>query len=140
MLTENAQQFKNYLISKDMDLEFVEQDNGDSVLELRQELKCGAKMRIVLVFTEDDSLVCIYGVDFIQGINPSKKNYMYEAINDINKSYSYYKFIMNKDDIISQAFLPVDGNFKSEVIMNLLFGMIRVVENEFAGLMRIMWS
>ena len=94
MLTNNAQQFKSFLLERNMDLNFID-DNGESVIEIREMLKCGAKIRLVTVFDKDDTNVKIYGFDYIQGINPVKKNYIYEALNNLNSNYTFTKYYYN---------------------------------------------
>lgn len=140
MLTNNAVSFRNFLNSQNINLEFIEGDNGETLVEIREGLKCGAKLRIVAIFDKEDSMVSIYGMDFVQGINPTKKNYMYETVNDLNNRYTYYKFLLDRDAVEIQAFALFNDNFNSEVVMRYIMGMIRVAEQEFSGLMRVMWS
>ena len=104
MLTNNAQQFKSFLLERNMDLNFID-DNGESVIELREILKCGAKIRLVTVFDKDDTSVKIYGFDYIQGINPVKKSYIYEALNNLNSNYIFTKYYLDGDSIIIQGSL-----------------------------------
>ena len=140
MITKNAQQFRSFLISQDINLEFIEGHNGETLVEIRESLNCGAKLRIGVIFDKEDSMVSIYGMDFIQGINPTKKNYMYEAVNDLNNKYTYYKFLLNSDTVELQAFALFNNNFSSEVIMRYIMGMINIANEEFSGLMKIIWS
>lgn len=140
MLTNNAEQFKKFLISKDIHLDFIEDKDGDSIVEFTESLDCGTKMRILVLFNKDDLMVSIYGLDFIQGINPEKKNDIYEAINKLNSEYSYFKYVLNKDSITVQTFDIFNNNFDCEIIMNQIIGIIRVVDTEYSGLMKIIWS
>ena len=140
MITNNAQQFKSFLMSQDINLDFMEDENGNTLVEIRESLKCGTKLRVIVIFNKEDSMVSMYGIDFVQGINPTKRNYMYEAINDLNNKYTYYKFLLDKDRVEVQSFVLFDDNFSNEVIMKYIMGMINVVEQEFSGLMKIMWS
>lgn len=140
MITKNAQEFKRFLISQDINLEFIEGDNGETIVEIREQLKSGIRLRLLVIFNREDSMVSIYGADFIQGINPIKKNYLYEAVNDLNYKYTYYKYVLEKDSISVQAFALFEDNFSSEVVMRLIMGMMATVEQEYSGLMKIIWS
>ena len=140
MLTNNAQEFRNFLISQGINLEFKEGNDGNVLVEIRESLECGAKLRIGVVFDKEDSMVSIYGLEFIQGVNPSKKSYMYESINDLNSTYTYYKFILNRDVVEIQAFALFNDNFNSEVLMRYIMGMMNVANSEFSNLMRVIWS
>lgn len=140
MLSKNAQEFKNYLISQNINLEFIEGENEKTSVEIRETLKCGAKLRILIIFDKEDSLVGVFGLDFIQGINPTRRNYMYETINDLNDKYTYYKYVLDKDSLMVQSYQLFDNNFNSNVIMKIIFGMINVVDTEYQNLMKIIWS
>lgn len=139
MLTNNAQQFKSFLLERDMDLDFFN-DNGESVVEIREVLKCGAKLRIVTVFDADDTNVKIYGFDYIQGINPVKKSYLYEALNNLNSNYAYFKYYLNEDSIIIQGSLYFLDTFSSEATMQMMVGLMNCANSEYPALMKLNWS
>lgn len=140
MLTKNAQEFRNFLINQGINLDFVELDDGDTVVEIRESLECGVNFRMVVVFSSDDSMVGVYGLDFIQGINPMKKSYVYEAINELNSKYTYYKYIVDKEKIVLQSFALFNDNFDSNIVMKIIMGMMNLVNNDYSGLMKIIWS
>lgn len=140
MLTSNAQQFRSYLQSQNINLQFNEENDGSTTVVIRETLKTGGNIRILVVFNKTDSLVSVYGGDFINGINPVKRDYVYEAINELNMKYTYLKFVFQNDSIMAQAFTLVDNNFRSEVIMDIILGMLNIIEEEYPKLMRIIWS
>lgn len=140
MLTKNAQEFRSFLINQGINLDFVELDDGDTVVEIRESLECGVNFRMVVVFSSDDSMVGVYGLDFIQGINPMKKSYVYEAINELNIKYTYYKYIVDKEKIVLQSFALFNDNFDSNIVMKIIMGMMNLVNNDYSGLMKIIWS
>ena len=140
MLTRNAQEFRGFLINQGINLDFVELDDGDTVVEIRESLECGVNLRMVVVFSSDDSMVGVYGLDFIQGINPMKKSYVYEAINELNSKYTYYKYIVDKEKIVLQSFALFNDNFDSNIVMKIIMGMMNLVNNDYSGLMKIIWS
>lgn len=140
MFTKNAQQFKSFLEKKDIHLEFIEGNEGATLVEIREGLKSGGRLRILVIFDEDESMVSIYGGDFITGISPVKINYMYEAVNNLNIKYTYYKYVLEKDSISIQSYALFNNNFSSEVVMKMIFGMINVADSEYPSLMKIMWS
>lgn len=140
LLTRNAQEFRSFLQSRNINLEFMEESDGSTTLQIRETLKSGARIRILVVFNKNNSLVSIYGGDFITGINPGKKDYMYEAVNELNSKYTYLKFVMGNDSLMAQSFALFDNNFKSEVVMDMILAMLDIIEEEYPRLMRIIWS
>ncbi|MDR7870805.1 MAG: hypothetical protein RIN55_08110 [Tissierellaceae bacterium] len=88
MLTKNAQEFKKFTQSNDMDFEFIETDSGDTIIEFREILKTVGKVRMLVHFAKDDYMVAVAGADFLGGFNPVKKNYLYEVINELNAKYT----------------------------------------------------
>ena len=139
MLTNNAQQFKSFLLERNMDLNFID-DNGESVIEIREMLKCGAKIRLVTVFDKDDTSVNIYGFDYIQGINPVKKSYIYEALNNLNSNYTFTKYYLDGDSIIIQGNLYFLDTFSNEATMQMMLGVMDCANSEYPALMKLNWS
>jgi hypothetical protein len=123
-----------------MNFDFVETDEGDILLEIRQGLKSGTKVRILVCFNKDDTMVSVYGLNYVLGINPSKRSYLYETVNDLNSKYTYFKFVLDKESVNIQAFNVVENNFESNIVMTIILGMLQVMDEEYPGLMRVMWS
>jgi len=140
MLTKNAQEFKNFLRSQNIELEFFEGENGETIVETVQSLNSGLKLRMVIIFGEDDGIVSIYGLDFVSAINPARKNYIYELLNELNKKYTYYKYILDKDTIRIETHAVFSDNFNPHVVMTQLIGMMRLVESDYPELMRVIWA
>ncbi|MDY4979208.1 MAG: hypothetical protein SO095_01285 [Candidatus Onthovivens sp.] len=140
MLTKNAQQLRNYLMSEDIELDFMEGDDGNSLTSITQKLECGPTIKMLVMLDADDSMVRIYTRDFINGINPTKKSYIYEVLNNINTKYTYTKFVLIDDSIIIESFSMFNNNFEPSIIMDQIIGIINIAESEYVDLMKIIWS
>ncbi|MCX7903838.1 MAG: hypothetical protein N2486_04940 [Caloramator sp.] len=140
MLTKNAQEFRNFLRSQNIELKFFEGDNGDTIVETVQNLNSGLKLRMVIIFGVDEDIVSIYGLDFVSAINPARKNYIYEFINELNKKYTYYKYVFDKDTLRIESHAVFSDNFNPYVVMTQIIGMMRLVESDYPELMRVIWA
>lgn len=140
MLTRNAQSFRSFTQSNEVNGEFLEGDNGESLVQFRQSIKGGPVMNLMVIFDSEDSLVSIYGENFVTGINPSKKVYLYELLNNLNAKYTYFKFVLSNDAIEIQAFDVIDNNYSNDTIMRILLGIIQVAEREYPIIMKTIWS
>lgn len=138
-MTKNAKLFKEYLIKNNLNLEFSDEDN-DTYIEIRETLKSGIKVRIGIVFNEDDTLISIYVIDLVTIMDISKKNLILNKINELNNHYSILKFTFEDNSIQINTFIPVKNNFKAEIIMDYLLGLYKIIENEYPVLMKIVWS
>lgn len=139
-MTNNARIFQDYLHSQNINLNFIDGDNGDTLIDMRESLDGGINARIGVIFSNDDKMISVYGLDFIGGINPSKRNYLIDLVNEINNKYTYFKFIVNQDSIEIQSFLLLHDNFAPTVLMYIIFGMMDCIKDEYSNIMRVMWS
>lgn len=138
MLTHNAQKFKSFLEEREIRLDFIK-ENGTIIAEIREQLKSGGRLRMLVVFDEEDSMVSIYGGDFITGISPNKMDYMYEVINELN-SKTFFKYVLEDNSIRIHSIALFNDNFSSETVMDMIVGMVGAAEVEYPRLMKIIWS
>lgn len=139
-MTNNARIFQDYLQSQNINLNFMDSDNGDTLIDIRESLDGGIKARIGVIFDNDDKMISVLALDFIGGINPSKRNYLIDLVNEINNKYTYFKFVVKQDNIEIQSFLLLNDNFDPSVLMQVIFGMMDCIKSEYSNIMRIMWS
>jgi len=139
-MTKNSQQFKELLEKNDIWVEFFDNE-GDSYCNIKQKLACGPTINLILVFDNDDRLVRLHTMGYITFNNPSRKEYVYSLLNELNNKYSYFKFVIDKENNISVAYyLPFLNNFSSDVVMQQILSTIEVMENEYAGFMKLIWA
>ncbi|MDB2049848.1 hypothetical protein [Clostridium perfringens] len=138
-MTENARIFNEYLKTQDINLNFLD-NNGQTIVELNEVLEGGIKARLGILFNETDSLISVIALDFIGGINSSKRNKILDLVNELNSGYSYYKFVVINDSIQIQSFISVDNNFEPSILMNYIFGMFDVIKDDYSTIMKAMWS
>ena len=76
----------------------------------------------------------------IQGINPVKKNYIYEALNNLNSNYTFTKYYLDGDSIIIQGNLYFLDTFSNEATMQMMLGVMDCANSEYPALMKLNWS
>lgn len=69
-----------------------------------------------------------------------KKSYVYEATNELNSKYTYYKYIVDKEKIVLQSFALFNDNFDSNIVMKIIMGLMNIANNDYSGLMKIICS
>lgn len=139
-MTKNSQLFKEFLERNDIWVEFFDED-GDTFCNIKQRLECGPTVNILLVFDKDDKLVRLYTMGYITFNNPSRKQYIYSMLNELNNKYSFFKFVIdNQNNISVNYYLPFLDNFSSDIVMQQIISTIGVLEDEYAGFMKLIWS
>lgn len=138
-MTNNARIFQEYLRKQDINLEFIDGNEG-TVVDIRESLDGGIKARVGVIFHKEDTLVSIIGLDFMGSINQSKRNQLLDLVNELNNSYTYYKFVIANDSIQIQSYIAVDDNYEPSTTMRIIFGMLDIMKNEYSSIMRVMWS
>ena len=140
MYTKNAEIFRTYLLANGFEFDFEERDSGSTVFNLNQKLDNGVNIRVFGSFNKDNTMVSLYGLDFIPSIPPDKKGKICEVLNDLNDKYTFFKYVLSDNQIEVQVFNSFDNNFKSEIVMDLLIAIMRNVEEEYPNLMRAIWA
>lgn len=139
-MTNNARIFNDFLKKQNLNLNFIDGDDGKTLLEINETLDGGIKVRICVIFDTDEKLIGIYAFDFIGGINPTKRSYLLDLLNEINSKYTYIKFVMNQDSIEVRSFSLFNNNFEPSVIMQMIFNVMDAIKEDYSNIMRIMWS
>ncbi|MDS0526081.1 YbjN domain-containing protein [Clostridium sp. SHJSY1] len=135
----NANLFKQFLDGKEIYAE-VRENGEEAYFEFQQKLKSGSSGRVV-VNISGDTLVSIYALDYVSLANTARRDYMYKLFNELNYRYTYYKFFLDNDNnIFLSAYIPIENNFSPTLVMNLLIGLIDVMEKEYANIMKTMWA
>ncbi|WP_264850146.1 YbjN domain-containing protein [Clostridium omnivorum] len=138
-MMRNAELFKGYLDKNNLYAD-TWSEGEKTFFQFQQKLKSGPAGRLLVIFG-GDTLVSVYALDYVSLSNTARKDYMYRVLNDLNMKYTYHKFLLDQDNnIMTSSFIPFSNNFSEEVVMELLFGSLNVMEEEYATLMKAMWS
>lgn len=141
MISKNAQIFKSFSQENGISLKFISEDEDFILYSMLVKVQCGCKFKMDWVFSKDDSMVLVRGNDIISGINPSKINYMYKVVNDLNKEHTAFKFVLKNESTIDiYAFMLFENNFNARVIGEMAYRLTLSVEEAYPKLMRIVLS
>lgn len=140
-LTNNANSFKQLLDKNNIYADSWDGEDGAVCFQFNQKLKTGPNGRVMVIFNSEDTLVSIYALDYVTLVNTARKDYMYRLLNDLNSKYTYFKFILDNDNnIILSSFIPLENNFRPEIAMRLILGVLDALEEEYSALMKVMWA
>jgi len=137
-VTKDAKIFKEYLIELGMNLKFIDDSDDSTILEINQNLENGINCKILVSFS--DGLISVFGVNFIGGINPVRKNDLLDLINILNEKYTYLKFVLLESGISINSFIIVNDNFNPTILMNVIKSNLEVIEEEYSNIMKVMWA
>ena len=138
-MTKNAKLFDEYLKTIDVNLKFTDVE-GETFVEMIPPSEGGIKARIGVIFNKNDSLVSIWCLNFIDGVNPSKRNQILDLINELNANYTYFKFVMINDSIQIHSDIPVDDNYSPAQTARTMVGMNDIMKKEYPNIMKTLWS
>lgn len=139
-MTNNALEFKNLLEGQNYFPRFSDNpDTGDTSCLVKQDLSCGAIAEIFIDFSKNDCMVHLLNYGFIKGINPLKKQTIYEFLNELNSKYTYIKFLMRDNGIDVEIHYIVDS-YSPQTTINYLLTMIEVMNDEYENFMKLIWS
>jgi hypothetical protein len=139
----NYYTFKEHLNQNDLNFfeEWASDDNETRYFGIDYSLEAGQKVRLVLSLASNDFVVMGYLFNYIKVTNPNKKGYILELLNELNQSYSYPKFYMEKDGAITISIpLLCYNNFSAEGCMDILRDLGTVGNSEYEKIMKVLWS
>ena len=138
---KNSNLFKQYVNEKNLSPENWRDERGYEVFQFTQKLESGPSGKILVVISDDDVAVNIYAMDYATLSNPVRKDYMYKLLNEINCRYTFNKFTMDdENNITASCSIPFQDNFKPEIVINSIFGVLRSMDDEYPNIMKLMWS
>ena len=101
----------------------------------------GGSLTYFLDFHEDDEHLHVEALD-IAKVPEDKKESMYKALNEINASYNFVKFILNesRNDIIVRADAIIQLDSCGAETYELLIRTVKIVESAYPTIMKAVWS
>lgn len=139
-MTKNAKLFKDYLTSIGLDIDFMDLDDGSTLLKNQEILEGGINIRYCIHFTEGESLIGMMATDFVGPIDPSKRNKILDLINDLNNKNLLFKLVLGSYTIEIQTFLIVNSSFDPSTILDHVLDMFDFVQKEYSNIMKCIWS
>ena len=114
-------------------------DDGNTVL------RCGisgkdAQYTLTFVFDENGHTVCIRVFDLIN-VPDSKRFQMLELINTLNRDYRWTRFFLSKDSKMQvQIDHMIDGGKGPQHMVELMIRLMRIVDDIYPRLMKLIWG
>ncbi|HTG81873.1 MAG TPA: YbjN domain-containing protein [Geobacteraceae bacterium] len=136
-MAENASMFDAYLKEQNIALEKKENDDG-IVYVVRELLPDVGPVAVVLLFNPSDRLVTVIAYQYLKIADPAKTRDVIELINVLNAEYTMVKFTAAADFVTVQVALPFNGNFTSEVIVEMVSVLLQAIREEHPRFMALM--
>lgn len=97
---------------------------------------------IVFFISMNDSIYTTLQCRLMQLNNPAKREKMLYLLNQLNSKYKANKFVLTDDDNIdfSVPFIATDNEFNPELILLATHNILQNLEEDYAKIMRIIWS
>lgn len=138
MANAAAKMFTSYLDSREMNYSIL--DEAQRVIRMGWTLE-GTKMAIFFEFAEDGANVRMEGREFLN-FPADKINTMYKIVNDCNRKYRWIKFSVDAESntavVECDAVIQLDSC--AEEVSELMFRMIKIVEDAYPLMMKALWA
>lgn len=138
-MTNNALEFERLMENREVYADFQEHENGGTACQIKQNLECGVLANFIIFFSKDDTKIDIYDFGFITGINPLKKQTMYEFLNQLNSKYTFVKFVM-QDNSINISSHYILGEYDPELTVEYIMAMANIMTEEYGNFMKLIWG
>lgn len=132
--------FDNYL--RDSGLTFFDKlDHEDGEVSYRSNYTISGN-NVVFLISMDDSVYTLLQCRLIKLNNPAKREKMLYLLNQLNSNYKANKYILTDDDNVDfiVPFIAIEEDFNPEVIMILTSNILKDLEEDYAKIMRVIWS
>src|SRR5690606_15647315 len=132
--------YKSYLEKQQIHLEEWQGDNY-YFFGSNEQLKCGHTVRVVVGFDIKNTRAEVIILNYVNINNPSKREYIYQLLNELNGKYTFPKFFLdNEGKIMISTNLPIINNtFTPEVIDLIIFVLLEACDTEYSRFMKILW-
>ncbi|WP_150844197.1 YbjN domain-containing protein [Clostridium sp. UBA1353] len=132
--------FDNYLRDKEITFfdKFAYEDGGAAY---RSNYTISGN-NILFIISMDDSVYTILQCRLMKLNNPAKREKMLYLLNQLNSHYKANKFVLTDDDNIdfSVPFIAIEEDFNPEILMLLTHSILEGLEEDYAKIMRVIWS
>lgn len=138
MSNASAEMFKQLLEAKDMSFNILDKDGR--VIETGGKLE-NTRIRVVIVFSEDNSDVSISATGFAE-VPSDKVDKIINVCNDLNSHFRWVKFVYDKENevLTAQDDALVQLDSVAEEVFELVMRMISIVDEAYPTIMRALWA
>lgn len=137
----NVQRFRDLLLEQNLDLQEGRNDDDTIFFRTEQKLKHGGSIVLVVAFSQDESLVDIYGFNVAQMTDPLKRDSTYKLLNDLNRDFRFNKFTMTSEGIVDvNSALVFENNFDPNIILRMLIMTVNTAEEAYPKFMKLLWA
>lgn len=136
-MAENASMFDTFLKEQNITLDKKENQDG-IVYVVRELLPDVGPVGVVLLFNPNDRLVTVIAYQYLKIADPAKTRDVIKLINTLNAEYTMVKFTEAADCVTVQIALPFSGNFKPEVIVEMVSVLLQAIREEHPRFMALM--
>ncbi|KUP04425.1 hypothetical protein Q75_15660 [Bacillus coahuilensis p1.1.43] len=137
----NVAVFRNYLQSRDIYMEEVQEESGGVFFRTRQGFDNGGSVVIVAAFNELQDIVDLQILGLASITNPLKKESVHNLLNELNFNYRFSKFLEVEGNISAQYSIHLgDKVLDAEFLMDTLLMLLRSAEENYPKFMKLQWA
>ena len=137
----NVESFEQCLRENKIYFERKETDEGCSLFHIRQSMKNGGTVLLVVCFTKDQRIVDLAVLDVASVTDPLKKEPLQKLLNELNLEYRYTKFLEEEGEIQARYSyrLPTDEGGGDDVL-DMLISVYKSTSENFPKFMKLQWN
>lgn len=138
MANQAAQLFVAYMESKDMKVQFL--DEEERLIRLGFDLE-NTEISIFVQFGEDESDVHFEGRDFVK-VPKGKEELIYRVCNKCNDNYRWAKFVWDEENnaLCCRCDAVIQLDTCAEEIFEIIARMASIVDNAYPLFMKTLWA
>ncbi|KPU55075.1 hypothetical protein P4T37_25680 [Bacillus mobilis] len=139
----NISDFKDYLKSNDIYMEEnIDENDGSVHFSVGLETEAGAKIQLIAAFQNEHPTVDIYCFNVAHVPDATSTNDILHIINELNTSYRFAKFTLNKQNAIdiSASLAFSEPNFNPALVFEHTRMLYKLANDEYKNLMKVIWA
>ncbi|AOY14360.1 TPA: hypothetical protein ACGW5B_004699 [Bacillus paranthracis] len=139
----NISDFRDYLKSNDIYMEEnIDENDGSVHFSVGLETEAGAKIQLIAAFQNEHPTVDIYCFNVAHVPDATATNDILHVINELNTSYRFAKFTLNKQNAIdiSTSLAFSEPNFNPALVFEHTRMLYKLANDEYKNLMKVIWA
>ena len=130
-MSKYAEILKDHAMKEGYNLNF--KDIGEyTILELQDEISPGVMSDIIVYFPKGKGLINILNGNFINEINPLRKDVALELVNNFNMKYACVKCILRNNAVVLQESIALDYiDFNPSKFLTCLLDFSYIMKEEY---------
>ncbi|MGM9985674.1 MAG: YbjN domain-containing protein [Bacillaceae bacterium] len=135
---QNMEAFREIITQYKLPMGYDILPDGTPFFHLDEKTESGCPIRLIVSFNNKNESVDVHGF-ILAPVRPEvDRTALHNLLNDLNESYRFVKFILNKEDVICiSSSIDFENNFSADIVSRHLVMVHSISNKEFQNLARV---